>query len=85
MLECVPNELAKVITKELSIPTIGIGAGSDTDGQVIVLQDMLGAFDKNAKFVRRYANLNNTIAEKVNHFHNDIQCGEYPNIDESYT
>ena len=58
MLECVPTKLAELISKEISIPTIGIGAGAGCDGQILVYQDMLGMYsDFTPKFVKKYANL----------------------------
>jgi 3-methyl-2-oxobutanoate hydroxymethyltransferase len=85
VLECVPSELAKVITESIDIPTIGIGAGSDTDGQVLVLQDMLGMFkDLNPKFVRRYLNGFELMQESLNNFHTDVVNSNFPNIDESF-
>ncbi len=85
VLECVPTDLAKDITTELEIPTIGIGAGNVTDGQVLVLQDMLGAFTKNAKFVKAYENLNERIKAKANLFCTEVQDLEYPSQKESYS
>ena len=57
-MECIPDKLAKIITEEINIPTIGIGAGSDCDGQILVYQDMLGMFGGfKPKFVKRFANV----------------------------
>ena len=85
VLECIPTALAQKVTDQLSIPTIGIGAGSVTDGQVIVLQDMLGAYSKNAKFVRKYAELNKVVFDAVNKFHEDVNSKSYPGKEESYS
>lgn len=85
VLECVPSELARSISKQLTIPTIGIGAGAHTDGQVLVLQDMLGmnpAFKP--KFLRHYADGFHTVQGAVNRFHEEIQAGCFPSIEESY-
>jgi 3-methyl-2-oxobutanoate hydroxymethyltransferase len=85
VLECVPAQLARVITEQLDIPTIGIGAGDATDGQVLVLQDMLGmdqAFKP--KFLRHYANGFDTVHGAVNHYHADVLSGEFPNTQECY-
>ncbi len=85
VLECVPRNLAQRITERLSIPTIGIGAGPDTDGQVLVLQDMLGMNPNfKPKFLRRYANGRRLVAEAVNRFAQDIQAGAFPALTESY-
>jgi len=85
VLEVVPREIAKLITESISIPTIGIGAGEDCDIQVIVLHDLLGlAFGKQARFVRPYANLRDTITEAVSRFAEDVRNGDYPSQAESY-
>jgi 3-methyl-2-oxobutanoate hydroxymethyltransferase len=85
VLEVVPREIAKLITESISIPTIGIGAGSYCDIQVLVLHDMLGlSFGKQARFVRPYANLRETITEAVSHFAEDVRNGGYPSEAESY-
>lgn len=85
VLECVPANLAAKITKELSIPTIGIGAGPDCDGQVLVLQDMLGMNSGfYPKFLRTYLNGFQLIQESVNKFHRDVLSKEFPSPQESY-
>src|SRR6202158_557477 len=85
VLEVVPREIAKIVTESLSIPTIGIGAGVHCDIQVLVLHDMLGlGFGKQARFVRPYANLRQTITEAVSRFAEDVRNGTYPSQDESY-
>lgn len=85
VLEVVPREIAKLITESLSIPTIGIGAGVHCDIQVLVLHDMLGfSFGKQARFVRPYANLRDTITNAVSRFAEDVRNGTYPSKDESY-
>jgi 3-methyl-2-oxobutanoate hydroxymethyltransferase len=85
VLEVVPREIAKLITESLSIPTIGIGAGVHCDIQVLVLHDMLGfSFGKQARFVRPYANLRDTITDAVSRFAEDVRNGTYPSKDESY-
>jgi len=85
VLEVVPREIAKLITESLSIPTIGIGAGVHCDIQVLVLHDMLGlSFGKQARFVRPYANLHDTITEAVSRFAEDVRNGTYPSEQESY-
>jgi 3-methyl-2-oxobutanoate hydroxymethyltransferase len=85
VLEVVPREIARLITESLSIPTIGIGAGVHCDIQVLVLHDMLGfSFGKQARFVRPYANLRETITDAVSRFAEDVRNGTYPSQDESY-
>ncbi len=84
VVECVPSSLGKELTEILSIPVIGIGAGSDCDGQVLVINDMLGLNTKNAKFVREYANLNEVITEATKQYISDIKNKNFPNESESY-
>jgi len=85
VLEVVPREIARMITDRLSIPTIGIGAGAHCDIQVLVLHDMLGfSFGKQARFVRPYANLRETITDAVSRFAEDVRNGTYPAEGESY-
>ena len=85
VLEVVPREIAQMITKSVSIPTIGIGAGAGCDIQVLVLHDMLGlSFGKLARFVRPYANLHQTITEAVTRYADDVRNGTYPSDAESY-
>ena len=85
VLECIPSELAKTITDSVSISTICIGAGPDTDGQVLVLQDMLGMNNEiKPKFVRHYLNGNELIQKAVNSFHSDVLTQQYPLKEESY-
>jgi 3-methyl-2-oxobutanoate hydroxymethyltransferase len=85
VLEVVPREIAHQITKSVSIPTIGIGAGAGCDIQVLVLHDMLGlSFGKLARFVRPYANLHQTITDAVTRYADDVRNGTYPSDAESY-
>ncbi len=85
VLEKIPEELAQIITQEVSIPTIGIGAGRFCDGQVLVVHDMLGFFEEfQPKFVRRYANLQQEIGNAVRQFFSDIREGKFPSEKESY-
>jgi len=79
VLECVPAELAAMITDRISIPTIGIGAGPSCDGQVLVFHDLLGMYDAlSPKFVRRYANAGEQIREAIAHYLDDVRSGRFP-------
>ena len=85
VLEGVPLELGREITAALRIPTIGIGAGIDCDGQVLVLHDLIGmSFGKPARFVRRYAETGDTIRSAIAAFREDVRAGRYPSAEESY-
>jgi 3-methyl-2-oxobutanoate hydroxymethyltransferase len=85
VLEKIPAELAAKVTKELTIPTIGIGAGPFVDGQVLVMHDMLGLNKGfSPKFLRRYANLYDIITEAVQGYINDVKSSDFPSSDESY-
>lgn len=85
VLEKIPAALAAEVSQMLSIPTIGIGAGSGTDGQVLVLQDMLGMNPGFApKFLRRYADLGNTIVDAVGRYVSDVKAVDFPNEAEQY-
>ncbi|CUT04269.1 3-methyl-2-oxobutanoate hydroxymethyltransferase [Candidatus Chrysopegis kryptomonas] len=85
VLEKIPSELAKQITKSLSIPTIGIGAGPHCDGQVLVVYDMLGLFEEfKPKFVRRYAELSKLIKNAFENYIQDVKSGKFPDESESY-
>jgi len=85
VLEKIPAGLAEKVTSELSIPTIGIGAGAACDGQVLVLHDMLGLNkDFNPRFLRRYADLNEMITNAVGNYISDIKNKDFPNQDEQY-
>ena len=85
VLECVPAELAARITAELSIPTVGIGAGPDTDAQVLVWQDMAGLSPRVAKFVKAYADLNSTLAGAAKSFAEEVVGGSFPDAEHSYS
>ena len=85
VLEAIKAELAAEITQKLAIPTIGIGAGPDCDGQVMVINDILGMDEEfNAKFVRRYFKLADTIRVVAQKFAADVRSGDYPSKKESY-
>jgi len=86
VLECVPDSLAAEITRNIAVPTIGIGAGSACDGQVLVFHDLVGLTpDLRPKFVRRYANLAPVIEEAARAFTRDVKSGAFPTKDESFT
>lgn len=83
LLECVPKDLAKTITQSVDIPVIGIGAGGDTDGQVLVMHDMLGVYNKQAaKFVKNFltdaANTTHDVLGAFNLYHQHVQNGNFP-------
>ncbi|HEY6628538.1 MAG TPA: 3-methyl-2-oxobutanoate hydroxymethyltransferase, partial [Acidimicrobiia bacterium] len=85
VLEGVPDVLGELITKEVDVPTIGIGAGPNTDGQVLVYHDVLGlGLGHHAKFVRSYANVGEESIEALKSFAADIQSGAFPGEEESY-
>ena len=85
VLECVPATLAKAVTQSLSIPTIGIGAGVDCDGQVLVLHDMVGLFEKfTPKFVKTYARLNVQMKDAVSQYVDDVRKGNFPEKKHSF-
>ena len=85
VLEGVPADVGRDITNAVSVPTIGIGAGPDTDGQVLVFHDLLGMTGKKpAKFVRVYADLGSQITEAVRRYAQDVREGTFPSSEESY-
>jgi 3-methyl-2-oxobutanoate hydroxymethyltransferase len=85
VLEGIPRELAAEITKEVRIPTIGIGAGPDCDGQILVLHDLLGlTFNEAPKFARRYADVGGLISQAVKEYCADVKDGRFPSDAESY-
>ena len=85
VLEGIPREVAALITHEIEIPTIGIGAGPECDGQVLVFHDLLGLnLDPPAKFVRRYADLGAVITNAVHSYADDVKARAYPSDAESY-
>lgn len=86
VLECVPEKLAEKVTKELEIPTIGIGAGAGCDGQVLVYQDMLGMFsDFTPKFVKKFANVGQVMKEAFKSYIDEIQQGSFPSQEHCYS
>ena len=85
VLEGIPREVAAMITAEVSVPTIGIGAGPECDGQVLVIHDLVGlTFSSPAKFVRRYVDVGAAISEAIAGFKQDVAAGNYPSDAESY-
>src|SRR4030081_2375929 len=86
VLEGVPGALASRVTEALRIPTIGIGAGAGTDGQVLVYHDMLGlTTGKAPKFVKRYSNLAEEIGSAAQHFAREVASGEFPGPEHAYS
>jgi 3-methyl-2-oxobutanoate hydroxymethyltransferase len=85
VLEKVPAKLAAEVTQAISVPTIGIGAGNGTDGQVLVVADMLGMnMGFSPRFLRRYADLNTVMTDAIGQYVNDVKSGDFPNEEESY-
>ena len=85
VLECVPESLAKRITETVETPTIGIGAGKYCDGQVLVINDMLGLDESfTPKYLKRYANLNHVIKQAVTKFKEEVLDGKYPDREHTY-
>ena len=85
VLECIPEKLAKIITSKVNVPTIGIGAGADCDGQVLVYQDMLGMNkDFCPKFVKHYASLSDTISNAFNQYDAEVKSGTFPSQEHTF-
>ncbi len=85
VLELVPREIAEIITKSLAIPTVGIGAGTECDIQVLVTHDLVGlTFGRLPRFVRTYANIREVMTEAVTNWMEDVKNGSYPSDKESY-
>ena len=85
VLEAIPAELAKTLTEQLTIPTIGIGAGPHCDGQVLVLYDLLGLFDDFVpKFVKPYAHLKADVLQALKRYKEEVEQGKFPTDSESY-
>ncbi|HHY73195.1 MAG TPA: 3-methyl-2-oxobutanoate hydroxymethyltransferase [Bacillus bacterium] len=86
VLECVPKQLAEIITSQASIPTIGIGAGNKTDGQVLVYHDVIqNGFGHVPKFVKHFANVNDSIQKAISQYRNEVKTREFPNENQSFT
>jgi 3-methyl-2-oxobutanoate hydroxymethyltransferase len=85
VLEKIPAELAQKVASQLTIPVVGIGAGSDVDGQVLVLHDMIGLTTEfNPRFLRRYMNLYNEMTSAIKNYVSDVKGGQFPNQNEQY-
>lgn len=85
VLECISSGIAAKITDTLSIPTIGIGAGTECDGQVLVVNDILGLTTGYVpRFVKKYADLEGTITDAVTQFRNDVRSGDFPGAEQTY-
>jgi 3-methyl-2-oxobutanoate hydroxymethyltransferase len=86
VLECVPDRLAGLITNKLKIPTIGIGAGVNCDGQVLVTNDLLGLFDRyTPKFVKKYADVSNLILQALETYKLEVLEGKFPDMEHSFS
>jgi 3-methyl-2-oxobutanoate hydroxymethyltransferase len=86
VMECIPDLLAAKITRELGIPTIGIGAGNDCDGQVLVYHDVVGLFERfTPKFVKQYANLFPEVEKALTEFKKEVETGKFPGPEHTFT
>jgi 3-methyl-2-oxobutanoate hydroxymethyltransferase len=85
VLECIPDRLAEVVTRSLSIPTISIGAGAVCDGQALVTQDMLGLFKElSPRFLKVYLDLSQIIVEALTQFRTEVEQGVFPSSEHTY-
>lgn len=85
VLECVPAKLAKLVTEKLHVPTIGIGAGADCDGQVLVYQDMLSMFgDFKPKFVKRFGEVGSVMKEAFQNYSDEVKAGTFPTPEHTF-
>jgi 3-methyl-2-oxobutanoate hydroxymethyltransferase len=85
VLEKIPSTLAKKVAESLRIPIIGIGAGPDVDGQVLVTHDLLGITKEfKPRFLRRYADLHDSMTHAVRHYIEDVKSRDFPNAEEAY-
>ena len=84
VLEAIPRELAAKVTERLSIPTIGIGAGPDCDGQVLVIHDVLGMSEHSPKFAGQWADLSSEISKAINAYRSDVESGAFPADSQSF-
>ncbi|HEX2913552.1 MAG TPA: 3-methyl-2-oxobutanoate hydroxymethyltransferase [Chloroflexia bacterium] len=86
VLEAIPDRLAGLITRSINVPTIGIGAGPQCDGQVLVMHDLIGLFDRfTPRFVKKYANTASVIEEAIMQYRDEVQSGEFPGPEHSFT
>ena len=86
VLECVPKQLAKEVSEALTIPTIGIGAGVDTDGQVLVFHDLVTyGVNRVPKFVKQYSNVSDMILTSIKNYHEEVKEGRFPSEEHSFT
>lgn len=86
VLECVPDKIAEMITKKIKVPTIGIGAGLNCDGQVLVTYDLLGLFERfTPKFVKKYINLSPMIFQALEEYKKEVIEGKFPSREHSFT
>ena len=86
LLECVPGDLAKLITQELHIPVIGIGAGVHTDGQIMVVHDLLGisCLERPPKFVKNFMNESSSIQNAIENYVKDVKEHKFPSIEHTF-
>jgi 3-methyl-2-oxobutanoate hydroxymethyltransferase len=84
VLEMVPESVAKTITEKLAIPTIGIGAGNATDGQILVWQDFAGLSTGSRKFVKQYAKLRDQLSEAASSYRSEVQSRAFPSKEHSF-
>ena len=85
VLECVPAKLAAIVTEKLSIPTIGIGAGVECDGQILVYQDMLGMYqDFSPKFVKHFAEIGKTMKEAFDNYAKEVKDSSFPAVEHTF-
>jgi 3-methyl-2-oxobutanoate hydroxymethyltransferase len=84
VLECIPQEVAQLMTEQLSIPTIGIGSGVHCDGQVLVTHDLVGLSDRQPKFVKKYVDLSPLILDAVKNYKNDVERQTFPDPEHSF-
>ena len=84
VLECVEASLAKIVTKNIKVPTIGIGASKNCDGQILVFDDLIGLNPINYKFVKKYANMRNEISKAVSNYSKEVKKNRFPNKKYSY-
>ena len=84
VLECVESSLAKKITNNINIPTIGIGSSKHCDGQILVLDDLIGLNPMNVRFVKKYSNIRKEISKAVSNYANEVKIMKYPLKKHSY-